>query len=127
MRENCTSRLSERAEAGRKPDLSRLYSDEADEQSRWPGGGIGGAKAGDQGERGSAKHAPDLEPGSRDPGAGPHTESQKKEQFTSLLHHITVDMLRTAFYALKRVNSLPTVTPFSRPIATPAERIDLST
>ena len=24
------------------------------------------------------------------------------------------------------VNSLPTVTPFSRPIATPAERIDLS-
>ena len=25
------------------------------------------------------------------------------------------------------VNSLPTVTPFSRPIATPAERIDLST
>ena len=28
MRENCTSRLSERAEAGRKPDLSQLYSDE---------------------------------------------------------------------------------------------------
>ena len=27
---------------------------------------------------------------------------KKKEQFTSLLHHITVDMLRTAFYALKR-------------------------
>jgi group II intron reverse transcriptase/maturase len=27
---------------------------------------------------------------------------QKKEQFTSLLHHITVDTLRTAFYALKR-------------------------
>jgi hypothetical protein len=33
LRENCTSRLSERAEAGRKPDLSRLYSWEADEQS----------------------------------------------------------------------------------------------
>ena len=29
MRENCTSRLSERAEAGRKLHLSRLYSDEA--------------------------------------------------------------------------------------------------
>ena len=28
---------------------------------------------------------------------------------------------------LRTVNSLPTVTPFSRPIATPAERIDLST
>jgi hypothetical protein len=26
LRENCTSRLSERAEEGRKPDLSRLYS-----------------------------------------------------------------------------------------------------
>ena len=29
MRENCTSRLSERAEAGRTLDLSRLYSVEA--------------------------------------------------------------------------------------------------
>jgi len=28
LRENCTSRLSERAEAGRKLHLSRLYSDE---------------------------------------------------------------------------------------------------
>src|SRR5258708_1783190 len=27
---------------------------------------------------------------------------RKKEQFTSLLHHIDVDLLRTAFYALKR-------------------------
>src|SRR6266436_1264226 len=27
---------------------------------------------------------------------------RKKEQFTSLLHHINVDLLRTAFYALKR-------------------------
>jgi hypothetical protein len=26
LRENCTSRLSERAEAGRKPHLSRLYN-----------------------------------------------------------------------------------------------------
>src|SRR6516225_11760855 len=33
LRENCTSRLSERAEAGRTLDLSRLYSDEAGEQS----------------------------------------------------------------------------------------------
>src|SRR2546428_12592499 len=29
LRENCTSRLSERAEAGRKLHLSRLYSKEA--------------------------------------------------------------------------------------------------
>ena len=27
---------------------------------------------------------------------------RKKEQFTTLLHHINVDSLRTAFYALKR-------------------------
>jgi hypothetical protein len=27
---------------------------------------------------------------------------RKKEQFTALLHHINVDTLRTAFYALKR-------------------------
>jgi len=27
---------------------------------------------------------------------------RKKEQFTSLLHHVNVDLLRTAFYALKR-------------------------
>src|SRR6266567_1408807 len=33
LRENCTSRLSERAEAGRKLHLSRLYSWEAGEQS----------------------------------------------------------------------------------------------
>ena len=33
LRENCTSRLSERAEAGRKLHLPRLYSNEAGEQS----------------------------------------------------------------------------------------------
>ena len=27
---------------------------------------------------------------------------RKKERFTALLHHITVDTLRTAFYALRR-------------------------
>ena len=34
LRENCTSRLSERAEAGRKLHLSRLYSEEAGE-NQW--------------------------------------------------------------------------------------------
>src|ERR1700751_1225480 len=33
LRGNCTSRLSERAEEGRPPHLSRLYSNEAGEQS----------------------------------------------------------------------------------------------
>src|SRR5271167_2674008 len=63
---------------------SQNSSDEADEQSRATGGGVGGAKAGNQGERGTAKHAPVAEPGSRDPGAGPRTESREaKEEGTA--------------------------------------------
>src|SRR5215831_6696834 len=82
LRENCTSRLSERAEAGRTLDLSRLYSCEAGEQSGAPCGairgggncgGASGAKGGDQGECGPAKHVPDAEPGKRVTGAGTHT------------------------------------------------------
>ena len=45
---------------------------------------------------------------------------RKKEQFTGLLHHINVDTLRTAFYALKR-KAAPGVDgmtwPFGSPIA----------
>ena len=64
------------------PEKSELRqsSGEADEQCRATGGGAGRAKAGDQGERGSAKHAPDAEPGARDPGAGPRTRSRKAEE-----------------------------------------------
>src|ERR1700716_2386548 len=36
--------------------------------------GAGGAKGGDQGECGPAKHVPDAEPGKRVTGAGTHTE-----------------------------------------------------
>ena len=36
-------------------------------------GGASGAKGGDQGECGPAKHAPDAEPGKRVTGAGTHT------------------------------------------------------
>src|SRR5215475_10178555 len=53
---------------------------EADEQSRATGGGAGGAKAGDQGKRGAAKHTPDTEPGRCDPGAGPRTASRKAKE-----------------------------------------------
>ena len=63
LRENCTSRLSERAEAGRKLHLPRLYSWEADEQSGLDRRGAGGAKGRGQGECEPAKHAPDSEPG----------------------------------------------------------------
>lgn len=53
---------------------------EADEQNRAAGSGVGGAKAGDQGERGTAKHAPGTGPGSRDTSAGPRTERRKAEE-----------------------------------------------
>src|SRR6516164_3265315 len=46
----------------------------------WIGGGAGGAKAGDQGERGTAKHTPDTGPGTCDPGARPRTASRKAEE-----------------------------------------------
>src|SRR5215831_7511257 len=42
--------------------------------------GAGGAKGGDQGECGSAKHAPDTESGKRVTGAGTHTESGKGKE-----------------------------------------------
>src|SRR4051812_13363845 len=80
LRENRTSRLSERTEEGRKPDLLRLYIGEVDEQRGACCGGADGGKGRDQGECGCAKHGPDPEPGSRVPGAGPHTRSCQQEQ-----------------------------------------------
>src|SRR5215475_15399335 len=44
------------------------------------GRGAGGAKGGDRGECGTAKHAPGSEPGKRVPGAGSHTTSSKTEK-----------------------------------------------
>jgi hypothetical protein len=76
LRENCTSRLSERAEAGRTLDLSRLYSCEAGEQRGAIRCGAGGAKGGGQGECGSAKHAPHSEPHKRVKDAGSHTANR---------------------------------------------------
>src|ERR1700758_433578 len=73
LRENCTSRLSERAEAGRTLDLSRLYSWEAGEQSGPDRSGAGGAKGRGQGERAPAKHAPDTVPETRVTSAGART------------------------------------------------------
>src|SRR3989442_14483272 len=68
----------------------RHSSCEAGEQSGAPccgairGGasrsGAGGAKGGDQGKCGPAKHVPDAEPGKRVTSAGPHTESRKGKE-----------------------------------------------
>src|SRR4051794_16673139 len=73
LRENRTSRLSERTEEGRQPDLLRLYSGEADEQRRATVRGVGGAKGGGRGERGPGPHAPGSGPGKRINGTGPRT------------------------------------------------------
>ena len=62
-----------------KSDSGRVAAKPTNKAGR-PAGGAGGAKAGDQGERGSAKHAPDTEPGARDPGAGPRTGSRKAKE-----------------------------------------------
>ena len=53
---------------------------EADEQGGAIRCGAGGAKGGDQGECGPAKHAPGAEPGKRVTGAGPHTASCKAKE-----------------------------------------------
>src|SRR5262245_23756409 len=79
LRENCTSRLSERAEAGRKPtspDSTAMKP--ANKAKKAPCGGVcgggrsgvGGAKGGGQGEYAPAKHVLDSEPDSRVKGAG---------------------------------------------------------
>ena len=65
---------------GRGEVRLRHSSCEAGEQSRATGCGAGGAKGGDQGECGPAKHAPDTGPGKRVTGAGPHTASSKAEE-----------------------------------------------
>ena len=72
--------------------------------SRATGGGVGGAKVGDQEECGTAAHAADAEPGAHVPIVGPRKAARlrKRIRFTALFHHINVDTLRTAFYALKR-------------------------
>ena len=80
-------------------------SNEAAEQSRATGGGGGGAKGGDQGEHGPAKHAPNSIRESVSQALERvriAARQRKKEKFTALLHHISVETLEAAFYALKR-------------------------
>ena len=69
------------------------------------GGGAGGAKGRDQGERGPAKHAPGAGPGKCVTGAGARTASREAKEEGKV--HLAsppcqIPMLRTAFYALKR-------------------------
>ena len=73
-----------------KSELGRS-SCEACEQNRHAGGGAGGAKGRDRGECDPAKHVPDTGPGRRVTG-----------KFTALLHHVTPEALRAAFYAIAK-------------------------
>jgi hypothetical protein len=78
-------------------------SGEVAEQSRVTGSGGGGANGRDLGERGTAKHAP-AQTRERVTQAlnrvRQAARQRKKERFTALLHHVNVDTLGTAFYAL---------------------------
>ncbi len=58
-----------------------------------------------QGERGTATHAPDTEPGKHVTEAVTRAEAakqRKKEQFTALFHLLTVEALEAAFLSLSR-------------------------
>src|SRR4051795_9715907 len=89
-------KLSNRPASGRRGAIAdderprevrpRHSSYEADEQGRATGCGAGGAKGGDRGERGTAKHVPGAEPGKRVPGAGPCTDSRKAQE-EGTVHH----------------------------------------
>src|SRR5262252_2472310 len=71
--------------------------------------GAGGAKGGDRGKCGTAKHAPGSEPGKRVPGAGSHTTSSKTEKEGKVHraptphHHISPEHLEAAFFELKQI------------------------
>ena len=58
-----------------------------------------------KGEHGSAKRAPDTEPNTRAQCAGRVRRvaaRQKDARFTALLHHVTNDRLRAAFFGIKK-------------------------
>ena len=70
-----------------------------------------GAKGRDQGECGPANHGPDAEPGSRVTCAGSIREAvtrNRAQPLTTLLHHVSVDVLRAGFFGLKK-NAAPGV------------------
>ena len=84
---------------------------EAAEQRRETLGGGGGGKAAAQGERRAIQHQP-TQSGERVSqglsGVRRVARERKQEQFTALLHHVTVNLLRESFDALKK-NAAPGV------------------
>ncbi len=68
--------------------------------------GVSGAKERGQGERGTATHAPDTEPGKHVTEAvtraGSCEAAEERERFTALFHLLTVEALEAAFLSLSR-------------------------
>ena len=84
--------------------LRRSTDEPAEQRGAIFGGGWGG-KGADQGEHRSVPHEPDTERGTSVPGierCATSSKERKQERFTALLHHLSVDLLRDSFYALKR-------------------------
>src|SRR4051794_28219148 len=105
LRENRTSRLSERTEEGRKPDLLRLYSNKPPNEARTGAEEAGEPRAGAKGkaDQQSTRRALNRESVSQALDRLRQAARQrKKERFTALLHHINLDLLRMAFLDLKR-------------------------
>src|SRR5204862_7369118 len=74
VRWSASGRRGAEADDARAREVGPRHSSfEAGEQSGAIRRGVGGAKDGDQGECGPAKHALDSAPGARVTGAGPHT------------------------------------------------------
>jgi hypothetical protein len=87
----------------------RHSSSEADEQGGPGRRGVGGAKGGDQGECGSAKHAPGAVPGKCVTGAGPHTAAQICRQ-TPEVGAVCIEGARTDLCGGREATRVPTAT-----------------
>ena len=86
----------------------RQETDESGEQGSESSCGAAGGKGLNQGEFARPKHVPDAGPGERVTGGRADTAScneKAQEKLTALLHHITTDALRCAFYDLKKIAS----------------------
>src|SRR5260221_14102997 len=109
------SRRGVEADEARAREVRPLRSSqEAGEQTWATGGGAGGAKEEDQGEHGRAKGnmveqhtCRTLRPSRESVSQGLErvreaAKQRKKERFTALLHHVTIDLLKDAYSWLKR-------------------------
>ena len=77
----------------------------AAEQSRATGRGGGGAKGGDQGERGPAKHVPGTGPGKRVTSVGPRAASRKAKEEGKIHHALSPHQRRNTFGGVLRAQA----------------------